>query len=77
MQGHQLPRLLLEELHNTVNHRKRSTDSLVAAHFHTRRNFGGGAHTWGYVLIRVSAIWRPLSIEVIVSVQDEVSAIQS
>ena len=30
----------------------------------------------GWSLIRVSAIQRPFSIEVIVSVQDEVSAIQ-
>ena len=32
---------------------------------------------WGGALIRVSAIRGPFSIEVIVSVQDEMSAIQS
>ena len=49
--GHQhykLPRLPLDELHNTVNHRKRSADSVVAEHFHAQIVFfGGGAHMWG------------------------------
>ena len=79
--GHQhykLPRLPLDELHSTVNHRKRSADSIVAAHFRAQNViFGGGARMWGRALIRVSAIQRPFSIEVIVLVQEEVSAIQN
>ena len=39
--------LSLEELHDTVNHRKRSADSLVAAHFRAQNViFGGGARMW-------------------------------
>ena len=51
---YKLPRLPLDKLHNTVNHRKRSADSLVAAHFHTQNViFGGGAHMWGFFSIRL------------------------
>ena len=59
---------------------KEALNSLVAAHFCTKRNFwifGGGARMFGWELIRVSAIRGLFSTEVIVSVQDRVSAIQS
>ena len=43
--GHQhyiLPRLPLDELHHTVKHRKKSADSLVAAHFRAQNVIFGG-----------------------------------
>ena len=43
MQYYKLPRLPLDELHDTVNDRKRSADGLVAAHIHTQNvMFVGG-----------------------------------
>ena len=46
-QDYELPRLPLGELPNTVNQPKRSADSLVAARFCAKREFGGGAHIMG------------------------------